>query len=170
MGSRSIPNDIFVLMREMAFYLGQDGWTLRSGGAEGSDFAFETGCDECGGKKEIFLPWVKFNSNNSLLYSPSAEAEVIAEKYHPNWPALNKAARQLMSRNVHQILGEDLQSPVKMVVCWTKDGKSSGGTGQAIRIAEDKKIPIFNLQIPTDRARIEIKLKIWQENWKEHTK
>jgi hypothetical protein len=33
-----------------------------------------------------------------------------------------------------------------MVVCWTKDGKSSGGTGQALRIAEYYSIPIFNLK------------------------
>jgi hypothetical protein len=51
-----------------------------------------------------------------------------------------------MNRNAMQILGEDGNTPVEMVVCWTKDGKASGGTGQALRIAEYYSIPIFNLK------------------------
>jgi hypothetical protein len=31
------------------------------------------------------------------------------------------------------------------VVCWTSDGKASGGTGQAIRIAKYYEIPTYNL-------------------------
>jgi hypothetical protein len=50
-----------------------------------------------------------------------------------------------MTRNSFQVLGPDLQSPVSFVVCWTTGGKISGGTGQALRIAKDLSIPIFNL-------------------------
>ena len=39
----------------------------------------------------------------------------------------------------------DLATPVNCVVCWTRDGKASGGTGQAMRFAEYLEIPIFNL-------------------------
>ena len=35
--------------------------------------------------------------------------------------------------------------PSNFVVCYTPDGKASGGTGQAIRIAEYYNIPIYNL-------------------------
>ena len=70
----------------------------------------------------------------------------LAKKYHPNWPACGKLARQFHARNMHQVLGPDLKSPSDFVICWTKDGKASGGTGQAIRVAEDFNIPVFNLK------------------------
>lgn len=169
-GSQSIPNDIFVMMREIGFYLAQEGWTLRSGAAAGSDFAFETGCDEAGGKKEIFLPWKGFNQHQSSLFTPTEESLTFAQKYHPNWGALNQAGQKLIARDGYQVLGLDLKTPVKMVICYTQDGLASGGTGQAMRIAKDKNIAIFNLKNPSERARIETKLENWKNQWNEHLK
>ena len=31
-----------------------------------------------------------------------------------------------MARNVHQVLGADLKTPVKMIICWTPDGSLDG--------------------------------------------
>ena len=56
--------------------------------------------------------------------------------------------RKLHGRNVHQVLGSTPAArPIKSacLICWTPDGKASGGTGQAIRIAEKAEIPIWNL-------------------------
>ncbi len=52
-----------------------------------------------------------------------------------------------MIRNVPQVLGRTLnpQYYSKFVIAWTKDGKATGGTGQALRIAEHYNIPIYNL-------------------------
>jgi hypothetical protein len=50
-----------------------------------------------------------------------------------------------MTRNTYQILGQDCRTKSDFVVCYTADGKASGGTGQALRIAIAEKIPIFNL-------------------------
>jgi hypothetical protein len=72
-------------------------------------------------------------------------ARQIARKYHPGWSYLSPAAKKLMTRNTFQVLGSDLETPVSFVVCWTIGGKISGGTGQALRIAKDLGIPIFNL-------------------------
>ena len=52
------------------------------------------------------------------------------------------------SRNCHQILGYDLQSPVDAVVCWTPNGNVVGGTRTALLLAQDAGIPIFNLGRP----------------------
>jgi hypothetical protein len=54
-------------------------------------------------------------------------------------------AKKLMARNMYQVLGQDLETPTSFIVCWTKDGKASGGTGQALRVAKKYNIPIFNL-------------------------
>ena len=76
-----------------------------------------------------------------------AETERIASEVHPAWDKCNELARGMHSRNCHQILGYDLQSPVDAVICWTPDGKMVGGTRTALLLAQDAGIPIFNLGI-----------------------
>ena len=51
-----------------------------------------------------------------------------------------------MGRNVHQVLGYDLETPTDFIVCYTKDDKDQGGTGQALRIAYDRTIPIIDFR------------------------
>lgn len=76
-----------------------------------------------------------------------AETERIASEVHPAWDKCNEWARGMHSRNCHQILGYDLQSPVDAVICWTPDGNVVGGTATAIRIALKYNIPVFNLGV-----------------------
>ena len=124
-------------MTDIADHLSKCGWTLRSGGAKGADTAFENGAS----KKQIFLPTGEIPD----------EAYEIAAKHHPTWGGLPPFVRKLHARNVQQILGENLDCETKFVVCWTSDGsertttKETGGTGQAIRIANAYNIPVFNL-------------------------
>jgi hypothetical protein len=56
------------------------------------------------------------------------------------------------------VLGWDLSAPVDFIVCWTKDGKASGGTGQALRLAEDRGIVIENLFFEDVRELVKWKL------------
>jgi hypothetical protein len=151
-GSRKTPQEVCDVMYAMAAVFGEEGWTLRSGGAPGADLAFERGCDSVSGPKEIYLPWDGFNSDQRQDCSPNGvvvlnnkEAYSIASKYHPKWGSLNAGSRALMARNSHQILGMDLETPTDLVICWTKDGKGLGGTGQALRIARDLDIPVVDL-------------------------
>lgn len=141
-GSRSTPITTQVTMCKIAQYLNSIGYTLRSGGAYGADSAFES---QAGTLKEIYLPWKGFNSNNSQLFTPSEEAYTLAEKYHPAWHRLRPSVKALMARNMHQVLGLNLDTPSDFVVCYTSDGRFSGGTGQALRLCKDLKVPIFNL-------------------------
>lgn len=156
-GSRKTPTDVLDLMTCIATRLDGWGWTLRSGGADGADEAFENGATR---SKGLYLPWPNFNGRNGVWVTrdkPSAKAMEIAAKYHPNWKNLREAVQKLHARNVHQILGADCASPCAMVVCWTPDGSTgittarTGGTGQAIRIAHDHRVPIFNLARPDHR-------------------
>lgn len=153
-GSRETPQHILDTMRTIAAELGARGWLLRSGHAEGADIAFELGAKDL--PKEIYLPWPGFNGGRAgaggaiipTLLSSYNQAMVYAQHFHPAWEKCSQGARALHTRNVYQILGQNLDTPVKCVVCWTKDGKSSGGTGQALRLAEYLEIPIFNLHDP----------------------
>ena len=64
-GSRKTPPTIRSLMTKCANQLHNEGFTLRSGGAQGADTAFELGAQL---RKEIYLPWRRFNGNDSHLY------------------------------------------------------------------------------------------------------
>jgi hypothetical protein len=154
-GSRDTPENIQALMRGIALMLYERGYTLRSGGADGADHAFEYGTPAMA-SMEIFLPWDGFNGKRMTIPESNlalGEARSIAEKYHPNWDACSESVKKLHTRNTFQIMGHDCHTPSAFVICWTKDGKSSGGTGQALRIAEDKKIPIYNLHDKDVRAK-----------------
>lgn len=152
-GSRDTPRDICLTMTAIAKRLAYTKtYTLNSGGASGADAAFETGARI---NKQIFLPWDGFNRrtvrNMNIMhgegsYSVPPFNEELVRKYHPKPDNLSDAGWKLMSRNSYQILGSDLRTPVEFVLCWTKDGKASGGTGQALRIAKDYNIPIFNVK------------------------
>ena len=150
-GSRETPPEILELMKQLAQHFTAAGLTLRSGGASGADSAFEFGVDLGKGPKEIFLPWKGFNSNPSLLFNIPDRAFDIAEEHHPAWVRCKEPARKLHARNAQQILGQNLDSPSKFVICWTPDGaekstsSKTGGTGQAIRIANAYNVPVFNL-------------------------
>ena len=152
-GSRETPPTILKEMHHIAYQLAIAGWVLRSGGANGADTAFEQGGDCARKPMEIYLPWKAFNRNASELHAPSADAMLIASEVHNGWKYLKEPARLLMARNVHQVLGEDLNSPSKFLVCYTRDGctshlqysRKTGGTGMAIALASLFDIPVFNM-------------------------
>lgn len=131
-GSRETPEDVLKLMTRIARGLDRKGYILRSGGARGADKAFEVGSS----KSDIFL---------AVDYK-QVWPNVFTDFFHPNPKVLKEYPRKLMNRNAMQVLGKNGDTPVEFVICWTKDGKASGGTGQAIRIAEYFYIPVFNLK------------------------
>ena len=153
-GSRKTPEDILKDMRGMADALGCQEFVLRSGAAPGADAAFEEGCDVHCGYKDIYLPWPNFQKNPSPLNQVSDEAmELAADVYGYRFKYLKKPVKLLMTRNVYQVLGMNLDTPSDFLVCWTPDGCESektrgpktGGTGQAIALASRHFVPIFNL-------------------------
>lgn len=151
-GSRETPEDVLEIMKRIAEVLAQKGLTLRSGAAPGADQAFEVGCDKVKGKKEIWLPWEGFNEHPSH-HVPTLKHLEYASKIHPVWDRLSQGVRKLHARNVGQVFGYNLNTPVEFVVCYTSDGaetasevtSKTGGTGTAIKIASQNNIPVFNL-------------------------
>jgi hypothetical protein len=142
-GSRETPVPILGIMSVVAYYLAKAGYTLRSGAAPGADTAFETGAwaavDSDGtAKPEIYLPWRDFENRSSPFRAePQDEAFTLAAQFHPSWDKLTQGGRALHARNVHQVLGFNVNAPdiSGFLICWTRDGKGGGGTGQALRIA-----------------------------------
>lgn len=140
-GSRETPKEVLDFFEFLGGYFARQGDILRSGGAYGADTAFETGCSLENGIKEIYLPWSGFNGNNSNLIVKDEKAFEIAKIHHPYWSNLKQVAKKLQARNSHQVLGLDLNTPCDLIICYTKN---KGGTQQALRIAKEYSIKVFN--------------------------
>lgn len=159
-GSRETPPEVGRAMTDLAKRLADMGYALRSGHAKGADQAFETGA---GSNADIYLPsgerdmrpraGGRMHSYASMSQADREAAERSVDRYHPNPKALNKSARGKMSRNYFQVFGSDGQPESAFIACWTpveavydeKTGKRKyGGTNQALRMAQERGIPIFN--------------------------
>ena len=147
-GSRETPPAVLAAMTRIAVQLSTAGYTLRSGGAVGADSAFEAGAY----LKEIYLPWPRFNDNESPLHTVRTDALTIAARLHPAWSRLGPYAQALHGRNTYQVLGEDCKTKSDFVICWTKGGKGQGGTGQAIRVARSYGVPVYDLAVWSETA------------------
>lgn len=167
-GSRETPQEFQLHMISIANRLTRNGWTLRSGKADGADALFQNGVQASGreGSAEIYKPWHSFNSSpNSDSFTlesglvvmnywdiagdrlPNwAEAEEIASQIHPAWDRLKRGAKALHTRNVYQVLGKDLNSPSEFLLCYAPvQGKSvKGGTRTAYELAKEYDVPCFN--------------------------
>ncbi len=140
-GSRSTPDVVQRVMKTLAQQLDNQGFTLRSGGADGADAAFEWGSSI----NEIFLPWRGFNGNSSPLFNTSPDAFAIASTIHPAWNKLTDGAKRLHARNCHQVLGQDLNTPSMFTICFTENGEDIGGTRTAIILSRLNDVPVLNL-------------------------
>lgn len=134
-GARKTPPDVLEYFERLAAWLAGQGFTLRSGGADGADTAFFKGCASAGGQREIFT------AQDAASRPDWFEC---AARYHPAWEKCGSYARALHARNSPIVVGRDLSSPSDFVTCWTECGQVTGGTGQSLRIASANSIPIFN--------------------------
>lgn len=127
------------------------GYTVRSGGADGADTAFEVAQE-----RRIYLPWAGFNGKKGIVCGQIPSLRDIAMTYHPAWHKLSPGAKRLMTRNTAQVLGYYPETEhSEFVVCWTPRGDGGGGTGQALRIARAYQIPTFDLASPRDAIKFE---------------
>jgi hypothetical protein len=167
-GSRETPPAMLDLMVRAASQLAARGWVLRTGMAGGADQAFYRGAS-AHGTLELYLPWPAFEAEarspagaaeQFVLGQPTPAAYELAAQFHPAWSRLPQGARKLHARNCHQVLGPDLASPARFVLCWTPDGsldgrgRRVGGSGQALRIAHHHGIAVFNFARPEHAERV----------------
>ena len=163
-GSRKTPKHILKMMVKIGEWCRVNQIYVRSGHAPGADYAFEKGAQD---HAIVYLPWSGFNSNQPyctkhLIILDKVEKGVRAQgmgsvhKFHPHADRLSLPVRKLMARNYFQVMGTKVKpNPVSAVVCWTPNGSSSGGTGQAIRMAEHYDIPVLDLGLDKNTLHLE---------------
>lgn len=147
-GSRETPNEVLAAMTRIGEWCREQEIYVRSGHADGADYAFERGALEY---TIAYLPWKGFGkallTPHAFVPTDSGAMQLAfasVDRFHPAPGRLSDAARTLMARNWFQVMGLDGKSPTRCVVCFTPGGKGGGGTGQAIRIAKAHSIPVFD--------------------------
>lgn len=164
-GPRATSEDGLLEAYECGRVMREAGHTLRSGGAWGGDEAFVRGAlagsDPSVVKVDLFLPWRGAGRqfplalvSRAALTAPSEEALKLAAKYHPAWERCSPAARELLGRNVHVLLGAQLDRPVDAIVATAKAYR--GGTAHALRVAEGEcpDVPVVDLLLGGDWRRL----------------
>lgn len=170
-GNREAPPHILARMKQIASDLEEFGYTLRVGGMDGPELAFESGAKTV----ELHLPWKPFNGRESKSYFNTKEIQCIAKMFHPTWDGLKPAIQAFLGKNVRQLLGRELKSPVRFVICWSEDGaetsaertNKTGSLGHVISLAAAMKIPVFNLGKPDAESRLRHFLEIPNNDSKE---
>lgn len=165
-GSRKTPQDSLDWLMYAANYCTTHGHTVRSGKADGADTAAILGCIEAYdlagvpynlhqeglGVPEMFVPWNGFGNKNlssawDSVQGDNPDAHDIAGSIHPAWHNCKESVRKLHTRNVCQILGEDLHTPSDIILYWCeeKKGKPTGGTATAVNLALSRGIQCINM-------------------------
>lgn len=178
-GSRKTPKDVQAKLTVIAFMLAKLGYTLRSGGAEGADTAFELGAKQHVVRSpsqpyDIYLPYEGFNGRyddqfnyhrpgceSKLGIERNARAKAIAADIHPAWQNCDAGARAFHTRNVFQVLGHDLESPSRFLICWAptdKKGIPTGGTATAWNLARKHGVPCYNISRQFDYAELMVEI------------
>jgi O-acetyl-ADP-ribose deacetylase (regulator of RNase III) len=160
------------------------GMVVNEGAADGSDTSFEWGARiaydamclldpslEPGHYAKVvncFLPWPGFNGRDGgaregFIDFVHPNAESYTSQFHQGWSYLAPAGRKMMARNAMQVMNAQLDKPVKFLMCETPDAAinasmttgKTGGTGQAIRIADHNGVRIYNIKNPEHRQMVE---------------
>lgn len=152
LGDNQTPENILEVIRITAILLAHDAHLCITGGCQGAEQAFANGALIAGGRVRIFLPWQSFESL-WIAKLPTDRTEIITlqeddkaafdsvKTFHPAYDKLTPSVKAINARYFN------ILANAQMLICWTKEGKLIGSTGQAIRIATYMHLPIFNLGI-----------------------
>lgn len=167
-GSRSADTAAILEATKLCTQLLEEGYLLRSGGAKGMDravtdaYLFHVGMDnmDCIKDPEIYIPWKNFNGgslipelefNLGIVCGTDPDARLMASRSHPAWGNCSEGVRKLHTRNVHQLLGLNLDKPSDVLLYWAEtdyNGKPKGGTAMAVALADLNQIPTINMAHP----------------------
>lgn len=158
-GSRRIDPNQFNYIVAVAKAFAKRGWVIKTGCADGADYASMVGCREVDPTLlTLYLPWARYNesyqrdTDHKLIYDERDQQflfwkESVA-KYHPAPQRLSRGAFALMARNYGIVSGADVVVAMPMSIT------DVGGTGQGMRIAKDLDIPLYTVCDKDERQRL----------------
>lgn len=149
-GRRDLPlEQAHAIAGAVRFYMAQ-GYNISTGGAQGADQAAARAArDVDASRLEIYLPWASYErahvpqgANVYLASQASSQHLRLAMDCHPVWHSLPQTVHPLMVRNAMIVLR--FNTPVSAVCAAPNlSRRGLGGTGHAMRIAEQLQIPVW---------------------------
>lgn len=147
-GRRDLKRSESLYLESVGLALIENGHSIASGNAPGSDQAFALGASYLDPSKvTLYLPWSSFEKKavieGNVLHQveeATAEHQDLARRAHPAWDRLEPTVRRLMVRNAMIVKSS------AVVIAFpdlTKPGL--GGTGHAMRCALELGIPVWLL-------------------------
>ena len=185
-GSREISKEEYSILVDIGERMAQLGYILRSGGAEGSDSAFQEGACKINQElTEIWLPWEDFNIKLQQKYPKCnyekfmslyeynvARKELLTTAIIPWFDTMgNRGAhlhpegwiapvKKLHARNYYQVVGKDSLSKVCIYAAPEEKGDVKGGTRSAVFLSRYYGIPTFNIRVKEQKETLLKKLKM----------
>lgn len=152
-GHDQTPEAVQHIMRNFGTMAESLGWTLRTGGHGLAAKAFEDGVKHYL-NKEVYLPWGAYQGNKSHRTKPRALGSQIMNDIQPGFDDLSEGAKKFHLCNVQIILGDHFETPAAFVLTW--GAVDNHCYTSAVRLAEQRNIPVFNLADPhVDEAGLE---------------
>lgn len=144
-GSRETPHDVLQLMTYTAKKIDELGYTLRSGGARGADYAFESASNNHA-IYSVSKKHIPISGKPNIIPNLEPYRELVSECCLHYKKIKNQYVKDLHTRNICQVIGHDPLEIIKsdFLICYTFNGEYIGGTTTAIRCAERFDIPVFN--------------------------
>jgi hypothetical protein len=143
-GPIDYPIEIQETLIKIGAFLASEKYTLRSGASEGFEYTIESGCNKAKGAKEIWLPWFKYEDHSSKLRWEQNGWDFISKR-KKDWDTLKLTHKIYLARIPHQLLGLNLDEPSKFMLTWSYQGKGAHIFEEALKIAKEYKIPVFDL-------------------------
>ena len=174
-GSPRTPEPALWVMRHLATKLALTGWTLRSGGDQGPDAAFEAGCvDAAVGMpydpetrrrrvpaREVYGPAdaeeLRGHPADSEEYAHYTALSSAARDAHPDWKRCDDRAQLRLMAGLMRLLGPyPLQAPVPVhFLAYWHDG--NGDTGQIVRYAQRWNRGVYGVWGPDPGQKIDLR-------------
>lgn len=107
---------------------------------------------------ESYLPWKTFNKEitKPVIKKPTGKSYRIAANSHKAFKKLTNGVRAILARNIHAMLGKELNKPATFIIAYSEDGaeaitrgidfKVTGNVAFFLKVAEDSNIPVFNIK------------------------
>ncbi len=144
--------------RKVGRFLAERGYIIDSGNAPGADQAYGRGVNSVDPSLlHLHLPWAGANKGAIVAGNVVHVLEELDEKtldfytetaryYRKNgFGGLNQWGIKLMTRNSSILMPPPTLVPVTMVIAHPSSKSWGGGTGQGMRIAEGKGIPLHDI-------------------------
>ena len=150
LASNDTPTAIRAIMTELAMELESSGIILRSAAHPEMHSAFLRGV-EAVGKKEVYVTWSHGRHSQHRIHPSQIDSATkalslsIIQRFLPHMTVSQITQHDFISMAPYLILGRDLNTPSRFVICWTPDGLGQHGVGPALRIARYYGIPVFDL-------------------------